>query len=106
MMAYFPDTYPKGKSAPRDYFFNVLNTLHPDYLYQIMTHANKKRMTMEGEAVQKQSWRATKKGTQMQLQAGRRQVETLHRHQIRPRAVRELLNIDTSLLGRRPQGRL
>ena len=31
-MSYFPDTYPKGKGAPRDYFFNVLNTLHPDYL--------------------------------------------------------------------------
>ena len=32
MMAYFPDVYPKGKGPPRDYFFNVLNTLHPDYL--------------------------------------------------------------------------
>ena len=31
-MSYFPSTYPKGKGAPRDYFFNVLNTLQPDYL--------------------------------------------------------------------------
>ena len=39
-MAYFPDKYPKGKGPPRDYFFNVLNTLHTDYLAQVMAHAN------------------------------------------------------------------
>ena len=54
MMAYFPDTYPKGKSAPRDYFFNILNTIHPDYLTQVMAHANKERMSAEGEAQQAQ----------------------------------------------------
>ena len=32
MMSYFPSQYPKGKGAPRDYFFNILNTLHPVYL--------------------------------------------------------------------------
>ena len=31
-ISYFPDKYPAGKGAPRDYFFNVLNTLQPDYL--------------------------------------------------------------------------
>ena len=31
-MSYFPDKYPMGKSAPRQYFFNVLNTLQPEYL--------------------------------------------------------------------------
>ena len=31
-MSYFPDKYPAGKAPPRDYFFNVLNTLHPEYL--------------------------------------------------------------------------
>ena len=36
----FPDKYPAGKSPPREYFFNVLNTLYPDYLQQIMSHAN------------------------------------------------------------------
>ena len=30
-MSYFPDKYPKGKNPPREYFFNVLNTLQPDY---------------------------------------------------------------------------
>ena len=32
MMQFFADKYPKGKGSPRDYFFNVLNTIHPDYL--------------------------------------------------------------------------
>ena len=54
-MAHFPDKCPKGKGPPRDYFFNVLNTLHPDYLKQVMDHANKQRMTSEGENMQRQS---------------------------------------------------
>ena len=29
---YFPDKFPKGKGPPREYFFNVLNTLQPEYL--------------------------------------------------------------------------
>ena len=31
-MAYFPAVYPKGRGPPRDYFFNVLHTVKPDYL--------------------------------------------------------------------------
>ena len=54
MMAYFPDVYPKGKGPPRDYFFAILNTIHPDYLQQVMAHAAKQRMTVEGEAQQTQ----------------------------------------------------
>ena len=50
-MQYFPDKYPAGKGAPREYFFNILNTLHPDYLAQVLTHANKQRMTAEGEGM-------------------------------------------------------
>ena len=29
---YFPTTYPKDKGPPREYFFNILNTLHHEYL--------------------------------------------------------------------------
>ena len=54
-MALFPDSYPKGKGPPRDYFFNVLNTMHRDYLEQVIEHANKQRMTSAGEAMQRQS---------------------------------------------------
>ena len=54
-MSYFPDSYPKGKGPPRDYFFNILNTLHPDYLQQVMSHASKQRMTAEGEAMKSET---------------------------------------------------
>ena len=46
---YFPDQYPKGKGPPRDYFFNILNTMQPDYLSQIIQHAAKQRLTCVGE---------------------------------------------------------
>ena len=39
-LQYFPDTYPAGKGPPRKYFFDILNTLHPDYLNQVLKHAN------------------------------------------------------------------
>ena len=29
---YFPEKYPVGKGPPRQYFFDILNTLYPDYL--------------------------------------------------------------------------
>ena len=32
MMSFFPDKYPKDKGPPREYFFNILNTIHPEYL--------------------------------------------------------------------------
>ena len=37
---YFPDKYPVGKGPPRQYFFDILNTLYPEYLEQVMKHAN------------------------------------------------------------------
>ena len=48
-MRHFPSTYPKGKGPPRDYFFNVLNTLQPEYLAKVMAHANEQRMSSAGE---------------------------------------------------------
>ena len=60
MMQYFPDEYPAGKGPPREYFFNILNTIHPDYLSQIMAHANKLRMTAEGDNMQAQGIEMTK----------------------------------------------
>ena len=55
LVRYFPDEYPKDKGPPREYFFNILNTLYPDFLAQILEHANKQRMTTEGEAQKEQS---------------------------------------------------
>ena len=38
---YFQDVYPKDKMPCRKYFFDILNTVYPDYLRQIMEHAAK-----------------------------------------------------------------
>ena len=46
---YFPDKYPAGKGPPRQYFFDILNTIHPDYLQQVLEHANKQRMAADAE---------------------------------------------------------
>ena len=43
---YFPDKYPVGKGPPRQYFFDILNTVHPDFLQQMMNHANEQRMSV------------------------------------------------------------
>ena len=59
MMSFFPDKYPKDKGPPREYFFNILNSLYPEYLEQVMLHASKQRMTTEGEAMKKESIKMT-----------------------------------------------
>ena len=46
-MSYFPDKYPVGRGPPRQYFFDILNTLQPDYLKRILAHANKERMAAD-----------------------------------------------------------
>ena len=35
-MAYFPDTLPKGRWPDRKYFFNVMNTLYPEYTQSLV----------------------------------------------------------------------
>ena len=45
---YFPDKFADGKGPARKYFFDVLNTLYPEYLAQIMAHANEVRWTTKG----------------------------------------------------------
>ena len=47
-----PDAFSPGKGPSREYFYNVLNTVHPDFLKRLLDHANKQRMTVEGEAGQ------------------------------------------------------
>ena len=39
-MSYFPDKYPVGRGPPRQYFFDILNTLQPGYLKRVLAHAN------------------------------------------------------------------
>ena len=54
-LSYFPDKYPKDKGPPRTYFFNVLNTIYPDFLQECMHHANEQRMAAFGEGQQNES---------------------------------------------------
>ena len=55
MQQYFPDTFPKNKGPPRKYFFDLLNTIHPEYLHQLMKHANEQRHSAQGEDMKAQS---------------------------------------------------
>ena len=52
---FFPDKFAEGKGPGREYFFNVVNTVLPDFLKQMLDHANKQRMTAEGEKGQAES---------------------------------------------------
>ena len=54
-MLFFPSVYPKNKGPPREYFFNLLNTLKPEYLAQVLEHANSVRMAAGGPAMQNES---------------------------------------------------
>ena len=43
VMSYLPDRLPSGKLPDRTYFFNVLNTVRPEYVKEMVEHANKLR---------------------------------------------------------------
>ena len=42
-MMFFPDNLRKGLLPRRDYFFNILNTIDPEYMTSVIDHANKQR---------------------------------------------------------------
>ena len=48
LMKYFQDDYADDKGPCRKYFFDILSTLYPEYLEQIMQHAATQRYTAEG----------------------------------------------------------
>ena len=39
IMRYMPDRLPKGRLPDREYFFNVLNTVYPDYTRELIKKA-------------------------------------------------------------------
>ena len=43
IMIYFPDRLPKGRLPDRRYFFNVLNTVFPDYTSELIQTAQRNR---------------------------------------------------------------
>ena len=42
-MEYFPSKLPKNRLPDREYTFAILNTLRPDYVNEIVKHAQKLR---------------------------------------------------------------
>ena len=75
--SYFPDKYPKGKAPPREYFFNVLHTLQPDYL----THVELLRAFGKGGQLEK-------------AQLGLAGVRVLHQCATHPNVHGELRNTE------------
>lgn len=55
MPLYFPDKYPKGRQADREYFFNIANTLHPDVVKDVIEHASNQRYSLSGEKQQQEA---------------------------------------------------
>ena len=39
VMVYFPDALPKNRNVSREYFWNILHTVHPVYVQRIISHA-------------------------------------------------------------------
>ena len=49
-MKFFPDKLPKNRLPDRTYFFNILNTISPEYVAHLIEHANLQRHSIAGEA--------------------------------------------------------
>ena len=56
---HFQDKYQDAKGPNREFFFNILNTVYPDYLAQVMAHASKQRFAADGEMNKTQSIKVT-----------------------------------------------
>jgi hypothetical protein len=46
---YLPDNLPAGRQLDRTFFFNVLHTLHPDFVKGIISHAQRLRNTADDD---------------------------------------------------------
>ena len=54
VMQYFPDTYPKGRHPDREYTFNVLNSVRPEYVAKMIAHAQSARNACSEQSDQAQ----------------------------------------------------
>ena len=50
VMRYLPDPTPDMRLPDRTYFFNILNTIKPEYMRSVVEHANNLRMSGQAEA--------------------------------------------------------
>ena len=56
---YLPDEYFKKKKADRSYLFNILNSVHPGFLNQVIAHANMQRVNVNNDEEKTQTILAT-----------------------------------------------
>ena len=50
VMQYLQDEYPKNRHPDRTYFYTILNTVHPEYVRDMIAHANNARYAPFGQA--------------------------------------------------------
>ena len=50
VMKYLPDPTPDMRLPDRKYFFNILNTVKPEYMKNVIEFANNQRMSGQAEA--------------------------------------------------------
>ena len=55
MKQYFPDSYPKGRSCNRDYFFCILATVHPEYFAKLVRNSKDQRLSISNEEQKKKA---------------------------------------------------
>ena len=49
VMQYLQDEYPKNRYPDRTYFYTILNTVHPEYVRDMIAHANNARYAPSGQ---------------------------------------------------------
>ena len=49
---YFPDSYPKGRVCDRKFFFDTVNSLHPETIKQLVEHAITQRYSVKEDTQQ------------------------------------------------------
>ena len=58
-MMYFPTKMAKNRLPDRGYMFNILNTIQPNYLQALITHANDQRNSVSNEAIAREAIEVT-----------------------------------------------
>ena len=55
MAVYFPDSYPKGRSCNREYFFSILATVQPEYCDKLIRNCKDMRFGLNDEEQQQKA---------------------------------------------------
>ena len=55
LMAFLPLKFSKGRKIDRKFFFNILNTVHPDHVQMIIKNATAKRFEIQESLDQKET---------------------------------------------------